>query len=127
MRSTFAIRLLGGTIIEAAEWIGVVDVTVRQWARLPLVKPPTRDRVLAAALRKAAAQAQGVSSRKWWAGEDVYNARLEQALALHSDRFVELFRDVFAEMREEARRAAASDEDPPATPKAPFSSLTTAA
>ena len=101
MRSNFAIRLLGGTIIEASHWLGVVDQAVRQWAKDDVVKPQTRDRVIAAVLRKAAAEAQGLSSLHWWADAGIHNERLERALEQHNDRFVALFREVFSQMREQ--------------------------
>jgi hypothetical protein len=116
MRSSFAIRVLGGTVIEASHWLGVVDQAVRQWAKCSDVKPQTRDRVMAAVLRKAAAEAQGLSSLQWWADAGIHNERLEHALDHHNDRFVELFRDLFEQTEQD--RGATVVRNKPSVPAA---------
>jgi hypothetical protein len=112
MRSTFAIRVLGGTVIDASHWLGVVDQAVRQWAKCADVKPQTRDRVIAAVLRKAAAEAQGLSSLQWWADAGIHNERLEHALDHHNHRFVELFRDLFEQTDQGSERLAEARSKP---------------
>jgi hypothetical protein len=108
MQIDTALRLLGGTTISAARWIGVVDMAVRRWDRGGdgQLLPPTRDRVIAATLRKAAAKARGLSVHEWWADDPKHSQQLEDVLEVHNDAVVDLLRDLFEKSAQPQSAAA---------------------
>lgn len=79
---------------DAARWIGVVEMAIRRWPRGGHLMPPTRDRVIAATLRKAAAKALGLTVEEWWDHEQLHSGRLVEVLEQHNDVIVELLRDL---------------------------------
>lgn len=93
MDAATALRLLDGSVNSAACWIGVVNQAVGQWQRRERMRPPTRDRVLAAVLRKACAQAMGVSVFDWWRDDEGYSARLEHVLEHQNEALVAFLRE----------------------------------
>ncbi len=92
MRTETALSLLGGTTAEAAAWIGVVEEATRRWLRHGIMEP-TRDRVIAATLRKAAGDALGIHAQDWWADEIANSRRLEDVLVRHNAALVEFMRE----------------------------------
>lgn len=92
MRTDTALSLLGGTTATAAAWIGVVEEATRKWIRAG-IGDQGRDRVLAATLRKAAADALGIDVREWWTDEGAYSRRLENVLLHHNAALVEFMRE----------------------------------
>lgn len=98
MRATTGLRLLGGTDASVSSWIGTDYNSVRHWKRLQELLPPRRDRIYAAVLRKAAAQALGLTARQWWAYEDVHSAQLEHVLEHQNDALVEFLRQALQEV-----------------------------
>jgi len=94
MQTETALRLLGGSTSEAARWIGVVDMATRRWKGSDWLQPPTRDRVIAATLRKAAAKAQGLTVTEWWENEEANSRQLEVVLEQHNEAVVEFLRSL---------------------------------
>jgi hypothetical protein len=92
MRTDTALSLLGGTTATAAAWIGVVEEATRRWIRGG-IGDQSRDRVLAATLRKAAADALSIDVAEWWTDEMVYSRRLENMLLQHNAALVEFMRE----------------------------------
>ena len=74
----------------------MVPEAIRHWDRKGIMAA-TRDRVIAAALRKAAAAAMDIDVHEWWCDEITYSRRLEDVLMLHNDALVEFLRQTIAQ------------------------------
>ena len=93
MLKLWAIAELGGSVESAAAWIGVVPQAVRNWPG-PHLNEPTRDRVLAAILRRHYCEARGLDATDWFPSPGRANPQHEAALeaVLHAAGALSLLR-----------------------------------
>lgn len=78
MRKQRAIEILGGTPQSAAMSVGIVRAAVHNWPD-PL-NPVTRDRIIAALVRRHVVEAMGITLQEFHESKQAQNA-LEEALA----------------------------------------------